>query len=144
MRKNIWLWSQARSSSSHALKIRPDEIASQEIRGERRSLLDGEPELLPRSRPPMPLSGLAASLTAPASQRRPTGDHADPSLPGAGHKSRIDSKFELEVHKGELSRSRAIWSSAQAGRQRRYLRYLSEWLRWLRLGVRSRRRRRAC
>ena len=88
----------------------------------------------------MPLSGLAASLTAPASQRRPTGDHADPSLPGAGHKSRIDSKFELEVHKGELSRSRAIWSSAQAGRQRRYLRYLSEWLRRLRLGVRSRRR----
>jgi hypothetical protein len=78
MRKNVWLWSQARSLSSHALKILPDEIASQEIRGERRSLLDGEPELLPRSRPPMPLSlstekmDLLLPLTAPASQRRPT------------------------------------------------------------------------
>ena len=94
----------------------------------------------------MPLSlstekmDLLLPLTAPASQRRPTGDHAGPSLPGAGHKSWLNSKFELEVHRGELSRSRAIWSSAQAERRRRYLRYRSEWLRRLRLGVRSRRR----
>ena len=45
---------------------------------QRRSLLDGEPELLPRSRPPMPVSlstekiDLLLRLTAPASQRRPT------------------------------------------------------------------------
>ena len=58
---------------------------------------------------------LLLRLTAPASQRRPTGDHAGPSLPGAGHKSWLDSKFELEVHKGELSRSRAIGRRPKQG-----------------------------
>jgi len=58
---------------------------------------------------------LLLRLTAPASQRRPTGDHAGPSLPGAEHKSRIELKFELEVHKGELSRSRAIGRRPKQG-----------------------------
>ena len=83
-------------------------------------------------------NGLAAPVGCTGILTPANGDDASPSLPGAGHKY---SKFELEVHRGELSRSRAIWSSAQAGRRRRYLRYRSEWLRRLRrLGVRSRTR----
>jgi hypothetical protein len=75
-------------------------------------ILDGEPELSPAHAAERTCCFVdCTGISTPANGR----SWLALALPGAGLKSRLDSKFELEVHKGELSRSRAIGRRPKQG-----------------------------
>jgi hypothetical protein len=90
----------------------------------------------------MPLSlstekmDLLLPLTAPASQRLPPAIMLALAYPEPGTNLGLIQNLNLK----SIEASCLAPAPSEAGRRRRYLRYRSEWLRRLRLGVRSRRR----